>query len=113
MSNQVYHNDDLELTVDGIDYNVNVTAYGTYTHTRGTYWEPPEDDFEIDDVEAIWSDADGTVVEETLEMQDALDTDLRKEADWVWDDDYPEPPDDYYEERAIARWERELDEAGL
>ena len=111
MSNQVYRNDNLELTVNDIDYSVDVTAYGTYTHTRGTYWEPPEDDFEIDDVEAIWYDEDGNVVDETEEMQDALDTYLREKVDW--DDDYPEPPDDYYEERAIARWERELDEAGL
>ena len=111
MSNQVYRNDNLELTVDGIDYSVNVTAYGTYVHTKGTYWEPPEDDFEIDDVEATWSDMEGNVVEETSEMQDALDTYLREKADW--DDDYPEPPDDYYEERAIARWEAELDRCGL
>lgn len=111
MSNQVYRNDDLKLTVDGIDYSVNVTAYGTYVHTKGTYWEPPEDDFEIDDVEATWHDEDGNVVDESEEMYDALDTYLREEADW--DDDYPEPPDDYYEERAMARWEAELDRCGL
>ena len=111
MSNQVYRNDNVKLTVDGIDYSVNVTAYGTYVHTKGTYWEPPEDDFEIDDVEAIWHDEDDNVVDESEEMYDALDTYLREEADW--DDDYPEPPDDYYEERAMARWEAELDRCGL
>lgn len=111
MSNQVYRNGNLELTVDGIDYSVNVTAYGTYVHTKGTYWEPPEDDFEIDDVEATWHDEDGNVVDESEEMYDALDTYLREEADW--DDDYPEPPDDYYEEQAMARWEAELDRCGL
>ena len=111
MSNQKYHNDCLNLTVGETSYDVSVTAYGTYTHTKGTYWDPPDDDFEIDDVDAIWSDMEGNVVEETPEMQEALDTYLTEKADW--DDDYPEPPDDYYEERAMVRWEKELDEAGL
>lgn len=111
MSNQYYRNDDLELEVGGVLYTVGVRAYGTYSYTPATRLDPGDSDFEIDDVDATWSDEDGNVVVETEEMENALNDYLYKKADW--EDDYPEPDDDYYEERAMARWESELDRCGL
>lgn len=111
MSNRYYRNDDLELEVCGVLYTVDVHAYGTYSYSPATRIDPEESDFEIDDVEATWSDEDGNVVAETKEMEDALYDYLYESEDWEYD--YPEPDDDYYEERAMARWERDLDRCGL
>lgn len=109
MSNQYYDNDDLELTVNDVCYTVDVHAKGTYSYSPATRWEPEDSSFEIDDVDAVWHDEDGNVVEETPEMQEALDDYLRNKVDW---EDY-EPPEPDYEEREMARWEAELDRCGL
>lgn len=118
MSNQRYSAEDLPITVNGHTYSVNVVAYGTYTHIPGRKYMrngdpgyPDEDDFEIDEVNATWTDENGNVVEETEEMYDVLEECLYE--DDGWEDDYPEPPDDYYEDQAMERWERQLDRAGL
>lgn len=111
MSNQYYRNDDLELEVGGVLYTVDVRAYGTYSYTPATRIDPEDSDFEIEDVEATWSDEDGNVVVETKEMENALDRYLRESAEW--EDDYPEPDYDYYEESAMERWESELDRYDL
>ena len=106
-----YNNDDMELEVSGVTYRVEVHARGTYYYSRATRIDPEESDFEINEIEAIWTDENGNVVEETEEMREVLEEYLY--SDDGWDDDYQEPPDDYYEERAMARWERALDRCGL
>ena len=107
---QCYNNDDLELEVSGVTYRVEVHAKGTYYYSRATRIDPEESDFVIDEVEAIWTDENGNVVEETPEMYDALESYILDED---WEDEDIEPPDDYYEERAMARWEAQLDRYDL
>lgn len=111
MSNQYYRNDELELEVGGVLYTVDVCAYGTYSYTPATRIDTEDSDFEINDVEATWSDENGNVVVETKEMENALDRYLRESAEW--EDDCPEPDYDYYEESAMERWEAELDRYDL
>ena len=109
MSNQHYNNDDLELTINDVCYTVDVHATGNSWYQKATRWEPEDGGFELDDVDAVWYDEDGNIVEETPEMQGALDDYLRNKVEWE-DDDPPEPD---YEEREMARWEAELDRCGL
>lgn len=116
---QKYANTDLQLIVDGHTYTVDVTAHGIYTHTPGRRYMPngdpgypDEDDFEIEDVEAVWYNEDGKQVAAMPEMDDKLTSYLEDEAEWE-DVEEPEPPDDYYEERAMARWEARCDRAGV
>lgn len=107
-----YSEDDIELIVNGSDYSVDViraTATGWYA--PATRVDPEENEFEIDEVEAVWHDVNGDVVEPDEAMEDALTAYLE---DQDWDrDDPPEPDYDDYEEREIARWERGCDEAGV
>lgn len=112
MSNQYYDNDDLELEVGEVLYSVNVHAEGTYSYSSATRWEPEDSNFEIDEVDAIWTDEDGNTVEPTEEMKKALRAYLCSKVDWE-DCEPPEPDYDYYEEREMARWEAELDRCGL
>lgn len=114
MSNHHYHykEDDIELTVNGSDFSVNVIrATATGWSTPATRWEPEDGEFEIDEVEAVWRDVNGDVVEPDEAMDDAL-TAYLEEQDWE-EDDPPEPDYDYYEEREMARWEAELARCGL
>ena len=117
---QHYDNDDLELEVNDVKYSIKVHAIGTYTHIPGRRYMPngdpgypDEDDLEIEEVEAYWSDESGNVVETTEEMDDALVSYLLEKADWENDYDDDGPDYDDYEERAIARWERQLDDYDL
>lgn len=105
-----YNNDDLSITVGDKTYSVEVRATGTWYYQKATRVDPEESDFVIDEVEAIWTDESGNVVEETPEMYDALESYILDED---WEDEDIEPPDDYYEERAMARWESQLDRYGL
>lgn len=110
--NYHYSEDDIELTVNGSDFSVDViraTATGWYT--PATRWEPEDGDFEIDDVEAVWHDVNGDIVVADKAMENALMSYLGDQ-DWE-EDDPPEPDYDDYEEREMARWERECDEAGV
>jgi hypothetical protein len=108
-----YSKDDIELTVNGVNYTVDVTrATATGWYTPATRVDPEENDFEIDNIEAIWYNEEGDVVEETDEMDEAL-TEYLNDEEWESDDYDDEPPDDYYEERAMARWERQLDKYDL
>lgn len=106
MSNRKYSNDDLELTVGGVTYTVDVTAYGTYSYSPATQWEPEDSNFEIDEVDALWKDEDGNVVPTTEEMDNALMSYLY-ETD-SWDEMEPEWVDDEDEERTLARWKRQF-----
>lgn len=52
-----YKNDDLDIDVDGVIYSVDVEATATYSHDDGCMYMrngdpgyPPEDDFDIDEV---------------------------------------------------------------
>lgn len=112
MSNQYYDNDDLEIEVGGVTYTVKVHAEGTYSYSPATRWEPEDSDFEIDEVDAIWTDENGNVIEETKEMEEVLEEYLNNKVDWECCEP-PEPDYDYYEEREMERWERALDRNGL
>ena len=106
-----YNNDELELEVGETTYTVSVHATGTHWYRKATRIDPEENEFEIDEVEAVWKDENGNIVEETPEMYDVLEEYLL-ESDY-WEDDVFEPDDDYYEEQAMARWEAQLDRMGL
>lgn len=108
---QSYDNDNLEITVGDSTYTVEVHAKGMYYYSPATRVDPEESELDIDEVEATWTDENGNVVEATEEMSTALEDYLQYDAEW--EDDEPEPPDDYYEERAMARWEERLDRYGL
>ena len=116
---QYYKNDALALTVNGVDYTVDVTAHADYYYDAGRMYMrngdpgyPPESDLNIEDVEAVWHDADGKVVEATEEMTTALEDYLQDSDEWE-ENEPPEPDYDYYEEREMARWEAECDRAGV
>ena len=108
---QYYNNDELELEVDGIYYTADVHATGTYCYCPATRVDPDGSSFDLDSVEVTWYDENGKEVEETKEMRDVLEKYLYEDAEWN-DEEY-DPPDDYYEEREMARWEAELDRCGL
>lgn len=117
---QTYTNSELELTVNGVDYTVDVTAHADYYYDAGRMYMrngdpgyPPESELTIEDVDAVWYDADGKKVDNvTEEMTDALENALQEEDGWE-EDKPPEPDYDYYEEREMARWEAECDRAGV
>jgi hypothetical protein len=108
---KVYNNDELELEVGETTYTVSVHATGTHWYRKATRIDPEENEFDIDDVEAVWKDSNGNIVEETEEMKEVLEEYLFESDDW--DDEEYEPDYDYYEERAMARWESQLDRYGL
>lgn len=86
---QFYKNDDLDITVDGKNYTVDVTARADYYYDAGCMYrrngdpgDPPESEFEIEEVNAVWHDEDGNVVEATEEMTDALENYLQDADGW-------------------------------
>ena len=116
---QTYTNSELELTVNGVDYTVDVTAHADYYYDAGRMYMrngdpgyPPESELTIEDVDAVWYDADGKKVEATEEMTTALE-DYLQDADGWEDCEYDDEPDyDYYEERAIAKYEADCERMG-
>jgi hypothetical protein len=117
---QFYKNDALALTVNGVDYTVDVTAHADYYYDAGRMYMrngdpgyPPESEFEIEDVDAVWYDADGKKVDAiTEEMTDALNDALEDVDGWE-DCEYEDEPDyDYYEEREIAKYEADCARMG-
>lgn len=116
---QTYTNSELELTVNGVDYTVDVTAHADYYYDAGRMYMrngdpgyPPESELTIEDVDAVWYDADGNKVDNvTEEMTDALESTLQDEDGWE-EDEPPEPDYDYYEERAIAKYEADCERMG-
>lgn len=116
MSNQLY-NGNVVFRYNDEEYEATVRAQATYTFIKGRRYMPngdpgypDEEDLEIDDVDVEAVFKDGVEVPYEEDMYDEIEQSLY---DVNWEDDYPEPPDDYYEERAMARWERQLDKAGL
>ena len=87
---QFYNNDCLAITVGEINYDVDVKARGTYTYEPETRWEPAYSDFEIEEINAVWKDGEGNVVEETLEMYDALESYLKDKVEWERECPYDE-----------------------
>lgn len=116
---QFYKNDALELTVDGKDYTVDVTAHADYYYDAGRMYMrngdpgyPPESELTIEDVDAVWYDTDGKKVDNvTEEMTDALESTLQDEDGWE-EDEPPEPDYDAYEDWAIAKYEAECERMG-
>lgn len=116
---QTYTNSELELTVNGVDYTVDVTAHADYYYDAGRMYMrngdpgyPPESELTIEDVDAVWYDADGNKVDNvTEEMTDALEDALQNADNWE-EDEPPEPDYDDYEERAIAKYEADCERMG-
>lgn len=106
MSKATYSNEDLELEVGDKFYKVYVEATADYYYSPGRMYMqngdpgyPPDEDFEIEDVEATWyevdEDGNETEVSPTSEMQSALDDYLNDLDIDCWnlpscDDDYDE-----------------------
>lgn len=106
-----YNNDELELEIGDTTYTVSVHATGTHWYSKATRIDPEENEFDIDDVEAVWHDQDGNIVEETPEMYDALEAFLF-ETD-CWENEEYEPDYDEYEERQIAKYEADCERFDL
>lgn len=119
MSNKLF-NGEVEFTYNNKLLRADITAHGTYTFIRGRRYMsngdpgyPDEDDFEIDDIDinCVYDPETNDDVEYVEDMYAAIEA-AAWEADG-WDDIECEPDYDDYEERAMARWERDLDRAGL
>jgi hypothetical protein len=108
---QTYTNSALTLIVNGVEYTIDVTAYADYYYDAGCMYMrngdpgyPPESEFEIEEVNAVWYDAEGEEVEATEEMTTALEDYLQNADGWESSDPSDEEPDyDYYEERELER----------
>ena len=87
---QYYNNDDLTLTVNGIQYDIDVKARAKFYYSRATRFEPEDYEFEIEEINAVWKDGEGNVVEETPEMYDALESYLKDKAEWEQECPYDE-----------------------
>ena len=117
---QIYTNEELELTVNGVNYTIDVTAYADYYYDSGRMYMsngdpgyPPESEFTIEDVDASWYDADGNKVDATEEMHNALEAYLQNADGWEDKEPLdPEPDYDYYEEREIAKYEADCERMG-
>jgi hypothetical protein len=106
-----YSNDDLELDVNGKTYRVDVNATADYYSDPGDRWSPPEESFDLNEVNATWYELSGenfeneTQVEETKEMSSVLWDYLEKHAeDFGNDNEY----DEY--DRADYEYDRRRDE---
>lgn len=115
---QFYKNDALEFTVDEKNYTVDVTACADYYYDAGCMYMrngdpgyPPESEFTIEKVEAVWYDENGNQVEATEEMTEALEDYLQDTDGWEVDEP-PEPDNDCYEEREIAKCEADCERMG-
>ena len=83
-----------------IELEYTARAKADYVFDKGSYWDPPFEDygdleFEIDEVRAYLDDNEIEVTEEMREACEA-DTDNLDEGDVDWDEpepDYPELPD--------------------
>lgn len=97
----VYRNDNLKLDVNGKPYTVKIEAPVLhYYEPMVMYYkdgtgDPGCDEIEVDNWEAEWKDEDGNIVEETAEMEDALNDFLYSldDTEFIWDVplEYDEP----------------------
>lgn len=119
MSNQHY-NGNVIFEWNDKQYEATVNASATYSFRPGRMYMPngdpgypDEEDFEIEEfnVEAVF-DENGDEVPYSEDMYDAIEDALYDTDGWE-EDEPPEPDLDYYEERAIERWERDLDDYDL
>lgn len=89
-----YDDDNLILRIDGVEYLIKVHAKATYYYQTQTYWEPEDESFDIDSVDALWY-KDGVEITPTDEMSEQLEN-------WLYNNDNrfqgPEEPD-YEEDR--------------
>ena len=92
---------DLELDFNGKPYRIDVTAYAEYYAWGGNRWNPPEESFDIVNVDAFWYEStdknweDEMPVEETKEMKEFLWDYLEKNQDLF---EVEEEDDDPYEQ---------------
>lgn len=76
-----YNNNDLEFTYDGKDYRIKLAAVAEEIHIPGRMYlsngdpgYPPEDEFELQSVDAVWYLVDEEAeVQPTKEMAEALE----------------------------------------
>ena len=115
-------NGSVNFTHDGRDLIADVTANAEHWYRPGRRYMangdpgyPTED--EIEDVEfdvCYIRDAETDEEVEYIEdMDDEIESAIYEQAEWEEPDPYEDgPDDDYYEERAMARWEAECDRFG-
>jgi len=103
------------------EYSAEVTAHADHWYrpgrmhmANGDPGYPTED--EIDDIEfdvdKLIEVETGETVVYTEDMANEVDSAINDQAEWEEDVYENEPPDDYYEEREIARWEAECSRCG-
>lgn len=79
-----YNNDDFEFTYEGKDYRIKLAAVAEEVHipgrthlSNGDPGYPPEDEFELQSVDAVWylvdEEGEETEIQPTKEMTEALD----------------------------------------
>jgi hypothetical protein len=98
-----YKNDDFEVELDGNIYRADLDATAEYSYTPGRMYMPngdpgypPDEDFEIVDVDFVLFDGETEITDkELIERADAYIT------DWLYDNSDvfppPEPPEpDWY-----------------
>ena len=96
-----YCNDEIEFEIQGKLYYADVEAECEYTYEPCVMYykdgsgDPGCEELEVTDVWADWTDENGNAVEQTEEMESALNDYLNKlDYDkWHLSDNYPEPPE--------------------
>jgi hypothetical protein len=93
----LYYDDELELEMADTVYLVQVHATAAYTYTAGRMYMdngdpgyPPEDDFEITDIDAVWLDENDKEIQPTEEMRTALEKYLNEMDFSRWNELEPE-----------------------
>ena len=91
-----YENDNLIFYFGEEDdeYVADVTCTGNWWHDPGSYWEPPDDGLDIDEIKVNKVTKDGVEVPVTDEMKEAIE-EVIEELDWDNWSGYCEDDDDY------------------
>lgn len=120
----VHWDGDVNFTYQGRDLVATVKATASHWYQRGCKYlangDPgyPEED-EIEDVKFdVNLDLKDAETDETVayveDMYDDIEAAIYETAEWEDDElEWDGPDDDYYEEREMARWERECDRCGV
>ena len=122
-TSKVNWNGNVNFTYDGRDLVAEVEAHASHWYRPGRMYMPngdpgyPTED-EIDDVEFDVTSVKDAETEEVVayvdDMDDEIESAIYEQAEWEEPDPYEDGPDeDYYEERAMARWEAQCDRMGL
>lgn len=120
----VHWNGEVNFTYQGRDLVATVEATAEHWYQPGRKYMPngdpgyPEEN-EIEDVEfdvslALKDANTDETVDYVEDMYDTIEAAIYETAEWEEDEpEYDEPDEDYYEEREMARWERECDRCGV